>query len=89
MARYAAPSASDSADDCPNPESPRVSTQMRALHLACLILGGLAQLAEHIRASEAALQTWIDGVEDPPESVFLAAVEVILLDTEKRAGLAN
>ena len=88
MARYASP-ASDPADDCPNPETPRVSTQMRALHLACLMLGGLAQLAEHLKASEAALQKWIDGLEDPPESAFLAAVEVILLDTEKRAGLAS
>ena len=75
-------------DDCPSP-APRESTQARALHLACLMLGGLAKLAEHLRASEAAVQSWIEGLEDPPETMFLAAVEVILLDTEKRAGLAN
>jgi hypothetical protein len=82
-----ASSADDSSDDCPSP--PRESTQARALHLACLMLGGLAALAVHLRASEAAVQGWIEGLEDPPEIMFLAAVEVILLDTEKRAGLAN
>jgi len=75
--------------DCPSPAPSRESTHARALHIACLLLGGLPELAAHLKASEAAVQTWIEGRDRPPESIFLAAVELILLDTEKRSGLAS
>lgn len=62
---------------------------MRALHQACLMLGGPAQLAAHLQVSEYALNTWLEGREEPPESVFLAAVEIILLAAEKSPGTAS
>ena len=75
--------------DCPIPASSPERTYARALHIACLLLGGLSELAAHLKASEAAVKRWIEGYDRPPESIFLAAVEVILLDTEKRTGLAS
>jgi len=70
------------APDCPIAPSSRETTYVRALHRACLILGGLAPLANHLKVSEQQLQTWLQGREAPPESVFAGAVEVILLHIE-------
>ena len=55
------------------------TTLVRALHRACLIVGGVAPLAAHLQVAEPALRTWLEGREEPPEHVFLAAVELILL----------
>ena len=74
--------------DCPVPPPSRETTQARALHRACLILGGVPQLASHLGVAEAALQTWLEGRDDPPQMVFLAAVEIVLLHLEK-SGASN
>jgi hypothetical protein len=55
---------------------------VRALHRACLIVGGIAPLATHLRLPEADLLKWMHGMEDPPYDVFLAAVEIVLLNIE-------
>jgi len=55
------------------------TTLVRALHRACLIVGGVGPLADHLQVAESALRTWLEGREEPPEDVFLAAVELILL----------
>jgi hypothetical protein len=65
--------------DCPIAPDARRSTYARALHRACLILGGMPGLAGHLRLAEADLLRWLQGPEEPPFEVFLAAVEVILL----------
>lgn len=78
-----------SSNDCPAARPGRKTTQARALHLACLALGGVAALARHLEATEAAVQTWLEGLEEPPASAFLAAVEVLLLDAEKRSRQAS
>ena len=67
------------AASCPQAPASRKTTFARALHRACVILGGAPALALHLRVSEASLRTWLDGLEDPPLDVFLAAVEVLLL----------
>jgi hypothetical protein len=77
IARMAAPLTADV--DCPNPPPSRESTYARALHRACLVLGGADQLSRHLGVSEAALLSWLEGREDPPQMVFLAAVEIVLL----------
>jgi DNA-binding transcriptional regulator YdaS (Cro superfamily) len=59
------------------------------LHRACLVLGGAAQLAAQLGASEAAVRSWIEGIDEPPESAFLAAVEILLLNAEERNGTAS
>ena len=65
--------------DCPlTPEAQR-STYARALHHACVIIGGAGGLASHLGVAEAALMRWLQGREEPPYEVFLAAVELILL----------
>jgi hypothetical protein len=73
--------------DCPQPSPSRQTTYARTLHRACLILGGVAPLARHLGLSETALRNWLEGKDDPPQMVFLAAIEIILLHLE-RAGEA-
>jgi hypothetical protein len=73
--------------DCPQPTASRQTTYARTLHRACLILGGVASLARHFGVSETALRNWLEGREEPPQMVFLAAVEIILLHLEQ-AGAA-
>ena len=73
--------------DCPLPAVSRQTTYARTLHRACLILGGVAPLARHFGVSEAALRNWLEAHEEPPQLVFLSAVEVILLHLD-HAGSA-
>lgn len=68
--------------DCPIAPAARKSTPARALHRACVILGGVKQLAEHLHVAEERLVAWLDGADEPPDEVFLAAVEVILLNLD-------
>ena len=72
--------------DCPQPPESRRTTAARALHRACLILGGVAQLSRHLGVPEESVQDWLEGRDDPPQMVFLAAVEIVLLHLEKSAG---
>ena len=72
------PSAS-AAVDCPLVRGPRATTYSRTLHRACLILGGITQLALQLRVAEGALRAWLEGEGEPPMEVFLAAVEILLL----------
>ena len=69
--------------ECPTPPPSRESTQARTLHRACLILGGAAQLASHLGVPEATLQAWLEGREEVPQMVFLAAVEIVLLHVDQ------
>jgi hypothetical protein len=69
--------------DCPSPAPSRETTYARTLHRACLILGGVDGLAKHLGVSEAALRKWLEAREEPPQMVFLAAIEIILLYLEK------
>jgi hypothetical protein len=77
------------AGDCPLAPLARETTYVRALHHACVVLGGVAQLASQLQASEYAVNTWLEGREEPPEAVFLAAVEIILLAAERSPGTAS
>jgi len=67
--------------DCPLAPPSRRTTYVRAFHRACMILGGVAQLAAQLELSEAAVRTWLDGREEPPENAFLSVVEIVLLDS--------
>lgn len=53
------------------------------MHRACLILGGVEGLARHLGVAEPSLRRWMEGREEPPQMVFLAAIELILLYLEK------
>ena len=70
---------SAAARDCPLAPSEYASVHARALHRACLILGGIGPLARQLNVLEADLRRWMSGERQPPEAVFLQAVEVLLL----------
>ena len=80
--------ASTARADCPSAPPSRQTTYARALHRACLILGGVPQMAGHLGLPEATLRAWLEGRDDPPQMVFLAAVEIVLLHLE-RPGASN
>lgn len=75
--------------DCPTATPSRRTIYARALHRACLIVGGIAPLAAQLKASEAAVRSWMEGIDAPPESAFLAAVEILLLHAEEGRGTAS
>lgn len=65
-------------DNCPLAPPPQVTVYTRVLHRACQILGGVDQLAAHLKVSRTMLHRWLEGEDDPPSSVFLKAVDLIL-----------
>ena len=71
------------AADCPVALPSRESTYARVLHRACVILKGVPELALHLEVQEWRLRVWLEGREDPPLRVFLAAIEIILLDVDR------
>jgi hypothetical protein len=75
---------SAAAKDCPLAPPEHATVYARALHRACLVLGGIAQLAKHLDASQADVQRWLRGEERPPEPIFAAAVEIVLLHAGSR-----
>jgi hypothetical protein len=52
-----------------------------------VILGGVPALAGHLKVSETALRSWMNGIDEPPLDVFLATVEILLLHSDN-AGRA-
>ena len=66
------------ADKCPVAPAPRVTVHTRVLHRACQILGGVDQLARHLKVSRSLVHAWLEGEEVPPPSAFLRAVDLIL-----------
>jgi hypothetical protein len=75
-------SVSPGAAECPHAPAARQSTQARALHRACLVLGGLPSFALHMGVAEETLRRWMEGAAEAPEWVLLMAVEIILLNLE-------
>lgn len=75
--------------DCPTAPPSRRTTAVRAIHRACVLLGGVAQLAAQLQVAEATLRHWLDGEVEAPESAFLAAVEILLLSAEGTGGQAS
>lgn len=65
-------------DECPTAPPPRVTVYTRVLHRACQILGGVDQLAVHLRVSPPVLYRWLEGDDVPPSHVFLNAVDLVL-----------
>ncbi|HWA36764.1 MAG TPA: YdaS family helix-turn-helix protein [Burkholderiales bacterium] len=67
------------ARDCPLAPPGHASVQARALHRACVIVGGAAQLARNLDVAVADVERWLVGDEAVPERIFLHAVEIVLL----------
>lgn len=70
--------------DCPAAPPSQQSTYARTLHSACLIVGGVPRLAGHLGVPAALLHGWLAGEAEPPQPIFLAAVEIILLHLDTR-----
>src|SRR5260221_2730204 len=70
---------SAAAKNCPLAPPEHATVYARTLHRACLVLGGIEQLAKHLEASDVDLRRCMGGEVKPPKAVFLAAVEVLTL----------
>lgn len=57
------------------------SVYSRTLRKAIDILGTRAKLARHLRVPESDLQKWLENKAQPPRSVFLAAVDLVIDET--------
>jgi hypothetical protein len=71
MPSYAAPG------DCPVAPILRQTVYTSTLHRACEVLGGVPELAVYLRVAILELERWLEGLEVPPQGVFLAAVDVV------------
>jgi hypothetical protein len=65
--------------ECPVARASRSTTYVRVLHRACVVLGGVEHLAAHLKVGVLAMERWMEGHEEPPEDVFLGAVDIVLL----------
>jgi hypothetical protein len=65
-------------DNCPLAPETRVTIYTRVLHRACQILGGVDQLAGHLRVSVGVVHKWLEGDDVPPSNIFLHAVDLVL-----------
>jgi hypothetical protein len=74
--------------DCPVAPPEHSSVHARALHRACVIVGGLGVLAEHMDVPAEQLEGWMRGESEAPDRVFREAVEIILLYASS-SGRAN
>lgn len=63
---------------CPVAPILQQTVYTKTLHRACQVLGGIPQLATHLRVSMRELDLWLKGREVPPQGVFLAAVDIAL-----------
>ena len=63
--------------DCPVAPILRQTVYTNTLHRACEVLGGVPELALYLSVAMQELQRWLQGLEVPPQGVFLAAVDVI------------
>jgi hypothetical protein len=68
--------------DCPLAPPRDAGIHARTLHRACLILGGIDLLARHLGIPVADLRNWLSGTDQPPEPIFFACVEIVLLHAE-------
>lgn len=66
------------ADNCPEPSARPSTTYTRTLHRACQNLGSVEELARQLGVPVASLVRWMEGIENPPVNVFLAAVDIAL-----------
>jgi hypothetical protein len=68
------------ADDCPPPPPLRAGLRALMLHEACESAGGVARLAQLLCVSAEVLAHWLLGEETPPEEIYRACADIVLLD---------
>lgn len=65
-------------DSCPAAPQARASVHTRVLHRACQKLGGVEPLARFLKVPAATVYRWLEGEAEPPTSVFLKAVDIVM-----------
>ncbi len=70
---------SDRGPDCPLAPPAHATVQSRALHRACLIVGGADKLAERLGVPIGDVRAWMAGRGPTPERIFEDCVEILLL----------
>jgi hypothetical protein len=68
---------SSAGEECPVAPILRQTVYTRTLHRACELLGGVPELAVYLSVAIQELDRWLEGLEVPPQGVFLAAVDVV------------
>jgi hypothetical protein len=63
-------------DICPS-KSKNSHIYVRALHDACLMLGGEHKLAEYLGVPVSQIERWLNGTGRPPDAVFLRCVDLV------------
>lgn len=66
-------------NDCPRAPGFRAHVRTLILHEACQTAGGVGQLAKLLRVPEASVNGWLEGVEEAPDHVYRACIEIVLL----------
>jgi hypothetical protein len=66
-------------DDCPAPPPFRAGLPALLLHEACETAGGVSRLARLLEVPVERVARWLVGDEAPPEAVFRACAEIVLL----------
>jgi hypothetical protein len=56
----------------------------RTLRVAASVLGGPRRLAQLLGVPSADVLAWLSGTAEPPQPIFLKALEMILKDLEGR-----
>ena len=66
-------------NDCPQAPGFRAHVRTLILHEACQTAGGIGQLANLLRLPPASVNRWLEGVEEAPDFVYQACIEIVLL----------
>lgn len=66
-------------DGCPSPPGIQAGLATLLLHEACETAGGLTRLAQLLSVPAAQLTRWLEGAEAPPEAIYRACADIVLL----------
>ena len=66
-------------NDCPQPPGFRAHVRTLILHEACQTAGGIGQLAKLLRLPALSVSRWLEGIEEAPDFVYMACIEIVLL----------
>jgi hypothetical protein len=70
-------------NDCPEPPGFRAHLRTLILHEACQTAGGIAPLAALLGVSPTTLERWLDGLDEAPDAIYQACIDVVLLHEPK------
>jgi hypothetical protein len=72
-----------SPDDCPPQPPAAAGLHAAILHEACETVGGIHRLAHLLDVPVDTLVRWVEGGVEPPEAIYRACVDIVLLHPER------